>query len=171
VICPLGLTSDLSRFQRPGPIGRRGPYREDAGARTPIAAGKIVLFPALPSGRFRLVQACESAAADGLCWKVFVFDRDVGRLSEAVAGKYGPDRWLSWSPGEQHVALVSRNEGASSIHVAEATSGRSLAFPGHASNENWLVQPATLAWTGPRSFPVTAARCAGCPAARQVIRF
>jgi hypothetical protein len=117
------------------------------------------------------VQACESAGADGLCWKVFVFDRDVGRLSEGVAGKYGPDRWLSWSPDEQHVALVSRSEGASWIHVVEAMSGRSLAFPGHASNENWLVQPATLAWTGPRSFAVTVARCVGCPTARVEIRF
>jgi hypothetical protein len=130
-----------------------------------------VLFPVSPSGRFRIVLACESAGADGLCWKALVFDRDVGRLSEAVAGKYGPDRWLSWSPDERHAALVSRSEGASWIHVVEATSGRSLAFPGPASNENWLVQPATLAWTGPRSFTVTVVRCAGCPTARQEIRF
>jgi hypothetical protein len=146
-------------------------YRQDAGGSTAIAAGKVVLFPPSPSGRFRILQACESAAADALCWKVFVLDRTTDRLDEAVAGKYGPDRRQSWSPDERHVALVSRTDGASWIHVVEAASGRSIAFPGDAAGETWQVRPETLAWTGPRSLTVTAARCPGCAAAAQDIRF
>ena len=146
-------------------------YRQDGGAARAVAAGRVVLFPASPSGRFRVVQACESAATDGLCWKVFVFDRETGRLSDAAAGKYGPERWLNWSPDERHAVLVSRNDGASWLHVVESASGRSLAFPRDGSGENWQLQPETLAWTGARSFTVTVARCADCAPAREAVRF
>lgn len=146
-------------------------YRQDANGITPVPAAQVVLFPPSPSGRYRILQACESADSGGLCWKVFVFDREAGQLKEAVAGKYGPDRWVSWSPDQQHVALVSRNEGASWIHVVEAPSGKSVSFPDDASNENWQIQPETLKWTGPRSFTVTVVRCTGCAAKTETIQF
>ena len=146
-------------------------YRQDASGNTPVVAGQVVLFPPSPSGRYRILQACEGTASDALCWKVFVFDRESGQLREAVAGKYGPDRWVSWSPDEQHAALVSRNEGASWVHAVEAASGQSVAFPDSASNENWQIQPETLAWTGPRSFTVMVVRCTGCAAARETIQY
>ena len=104
-------------------------YRQDASGNAAVAAGQVVLFPPSPSGRFRILQACESAGADALCWKVFVFDREAGQLKEAVAGKYGPDRWVSWSPDEQHAALVSRNEGAAWVHVVEAAKRPVGCFP------------------------------------------
>ena len=88
-----------------------------------------------------------------------------------MAGKYGPDRWVSWGPDEQHAALVSRNEGASWIHLVEAASGKSVAFPDDASTENWQIQPETLAWTGPRSFTVMVVRCSGCAAKQETIQF
>jgi len=146
-------------------------YRQDANGNTAVPAGQVVLFPPSPSGRYRILQACESTGADALCWKVFVFDRKAGQLKEAVAGKYGPDRWASWSPDEQHVALVSRNEGAAWVHVVKAPSGQSVAFPDDASNENWQIQPDTLAWTGPRSFTVMVVRCTGCAAKQETITF
>ena len=146
-------------------------YRQDANGNTAVPAGQVVLFPPSPSGRYRILQACESTGADALCWKVFVFDRKAGQLKEAVAGKYGPDRWVSWSPDEQHAALVSRNEGASWVHVVKAPNGKSVAFPDDASNENWQIQPETLAWTGPRSFTVMVVRCTGCAAKQETIRF
>jgi hypothetical protein len=146
-------------------------YRQDASGNTAVAAGQVVLFPPSPSGRYRILQACEGAGADALCWKVFVFDREAGQLMEAVAGKYGPERWVSWSADEQHAALVSRNEGASWVHAVEAASGRSVAFPDDASNENWQIQQETLAWTGPRSFTVMVVRCTGCAAAKETIQF
>lgn len=145
-------------------------YRQDGGGAISIAAGKVVLFPASPSGRFRIVQACENAAG-GLCWKVLVFDRETGRLSDAAAGKYGPERWLSWSPDERHAVLVSRSDGASWLHVVESASGRSVALPRDGSGENWQLRPETLAWTGLRSFTVTVARCMGCTPAREEMRF
>ena len=146
-------------------------YRQDANGNTAVPAGQVVLFPPSPSGRYRILQACESTGPDALCWKVFVFDRKAGQLKEAVAGKYGPDHWVSWSPDEQHAALVSRNEGASWVHVVKAPSGQSVAFPDDASNENWQIQPDTLAWTGPRSFTVMVVRCTGCAAKQETIRF
>lgn len=146
-------------------------YQQNADGSTPVGAGKVVLFPASPSGRFRILQACETAEADALCWKVFVFDREAGPLREVAAGKYGPDRWQSWAPDEQHVALVSRNERASWIHVVETPGGRSQAFPGDDVRENWALQPETLAWQDPRRFTVMVARCATCAAAPMEIRF
>ena len=146
-------------------------YRQDASGTAAVAAEQVVLFPPSPSGRFRILQACEGAGADAMCWKVFVFDREAGQLKEAVAGKYGPDRWVRWSQDEQHAVLVSRNEGAAWIHVVETASGKSVAFPDDASTENWQIQPDTLAWTGPRSFTVTVTRCTGCAAKQETITF
>jgi hypothetical protein len=146
-------------------------YEESAAGTTAIAAGKVVLFPPSPNGRFRVLQACEGAGADGMCWKVFVYDLGSARLSEAAAGKYGPERWISWSPDERHAALVSRNEGASWLHLVETASGRAVTVPDAAAGENWQIRPETFAWTGPRSFVVTAARCPGCPEAREGFSF
>ena len=146
-------------------------YRQDASGNAAVAAGQVVLFPPSPSGRYRILQACEGTGADAMCWKVFVFHREAGQLKEAVAGKYGPDRWVSWSADEQHAVLVSRNEGAAWIHVVKAASGKSVAFPDDASNENWQIQPETLAWTGPRSFTVMVVRCTGCAAKQETIKF
>jgi len=114
-------------------------YRQDANGNTAVPAGQVVLFPPSPSGRYRILQACESTGADALCWKVFVFDRKAGQLKEAVAGKYGPDRWVRWSQDEQHAVLVSRNEGAAWIHVVDTASGKSVAYPDDASTENWQI--------------------------------
>ena len=146
-------------------------YRQDASGNVAVAAGQVVLFPPSPSGRFRILQACEGAEADAMCWTVFVFDRQAGQLKEAVAGKYGPDRWVRWSQNEQHAVLVSRNEGAAWIHVVDTASGKSVAYPDAASTENWQIQPDTLAWTGPRSFTVTITRCTGCAAKQETITF
>lgn len=138
---------------------------------TPIPAGKAVLFPASPDGRFRVVQACEGPKPTALCWSVFVLDEETRRLHETTAGKYGPQEWQSWSPDRQHVALLSTTEGSWWLHVIEATSGESHAFPGYTTGESWYARPENITWTGPRTLTATVVRCEGCVAVEEQIQF
>jgi hypothetical protein len=146
-------------------------YEDTASGKKPIAAGRVVLFPASPSGRFRVVQACDKAGPDALCWTVRLFDRETGRFHNISAGKYGPTRWQSWSSDERHLVLADSNEGAWRLHVIDAADGTSRTFPSEASNENWTVRRETLAWTGPRSFRVVVKTCERCPARGKRVHF
>ncbi|WP_137392212.1 hypothetical protein [Rhodoligotrophos defluvii] len=146
-------------------------FVEDASGTRPVAARKVVLFPPSPSGRFRVIQACDGEGSDALCWSVFAMDAKRARLHKIQAGHYGPLPWQSWSPTEQHVVLASSEEGAWWLHVVEPASGRSRSFPDEAAQVDWTVEPKTLAWTGPRSFTVVARTCGRCPPVRQEIRF
>jgi hypothetical protein len=136
----------------------------------PEGARQVILFPPAPGGRYRVLQACDGATADALCWSVYVFDAKAGRVRQAYGGKYGPDRWQSWSPDGQRVVLASHGGGASWLHVIDPASGKTRSFPGDKAQENWRIQPETLKWTGTRSFTVMVQGCATCPARRQTIR-
>ncbi|KXF77974.1 hypothetical protein ATN84_24495 [Paramesorhizobium deserti] len=146
-------------------------YEDSGGGQKAIAARQMMLFPPSPSGRFRIVQACDGTGADALCWQTLVLDRDKAKLQNIFAGRYGPEQWQSWSPDEQHVALVNKSEEASWLHVIDPESGNSQDFPGDDSTENWTIEPQTLRWTGPRSFTVTVKTCEQCVAARKEIAF
>ncbi|MBB2973138.1 hypothetical protein [Mesorhizobium sp. RMAD-H1] len=145
-------------------------YVDDGSGQKAVPAGKTVLFPPSPSGRFRIVQACEGTGADALCWQTLAFDQENAALQNTFAGRYGPEHWQSWAPDEQHVVLMNTDEGASWLHVIDPASGKSRDFPGDDATENWTIDPHTLTWTGPHSFSVTVKTCAQCPTAQKEIR-
>jgi hypothetical protein len=141
------------------------------GATTPEGARQVILFPPAADGRYRVLQACDGTTASALCWSVYVFDAKAGRVRQAYGGKYGPDRWQSWSPDGQRVVLASHGGGASWLHVIDPASGKTRSFPGDKAQENWRIQPETLKWTGARSFTVMVQTCPACDARRRTIRF
>jgi len=161
------LLKDKRRLADPLAAG----YEEGTRGRRAIAARKVVLFPPSPSGRFRILQACDGLGSDALCWSVFAADGKRHILKKAYAGHYGPLHWQSWSADETHAVLASRSEGASWLHVVDMTSGKSRSFPDETAQVNWTIEPETLRWTGARSFVVTAKTCAECPREQQEIRF
>jgi hypothetical protein len=146
-------------------------YEDGGGARVPIGAKQVVVFPPSPTGRFRVLQACDGTGISALCWSVFAFDTKTGRLRQVDGGKYGPDRWQSWSPDGQRVVLASHGEGAAWLHVVDPASGKTRNFPGNKSKENWTIQPESLKWIGARSFTVTVKTCQTCEARRKTIQF
>ncbi|ANN76452.1 TolB family protein [Bordetella flabilis] len=146
-------------------------YVQGPGGAAPVGARQVILFPPAPGGQYRVLQACDGTTASALCWSVFVFDARAGRVRQAYGGKYGPDRWQSWSPDGQRVVLASQGGGASWLHVIDPASGKTRSFPGDKARENWRIQPETLKWTGTRSFTVMVQTCATCDARRRNIRF
>ncbi|MDQ7246122.1 hypothetical protein [Dongia sedimenti] len=166
--CGIALESDGSlSFD-----GRRTPpiivsYQEGANGRTALPAQQVILFPPSPEKGFRIVQACEAAEANSLCWAVRLLNPRNAALHEIGAGKYGPSHWVRWSPTEHRVALISRNEGAEWLHVVDTASGATTTYPAEAENANWLIDRTSFAWAGDNAFTVKIRTCETCaPAAR-----
>jgi hypothetical protein len=152
--------------------GRRTPpivvsYQEGASGQVAVPAQQVILFPPASRNGFRIVQACEAAEADSLCWAVRLLDPRSAALHEITAGKYGPSHWVRWSPQERRVALISRNEGAEWLHVVDTASGATATYPGGGENANWQIDRDSFAWTGDDAFTVKVRTCEGCaPEAR-----
>jgi hypothetical protein len=147
--------------------GRRTPpiivsYQEGADGRIALPARKAVLFPPSPRNRLRVVQACEAAEVDSLCWATRLMDPSSASLHEVVAGKYGPSHWIRWSPEERRVALISRNEGAEWLHVIDSATGAARTYPGETENANWQIDRDSFAWTGDEVFTVKVKACETC---------
>jgi len=146
--------------------GRRTPpitvsYEEGANGKVAIPPRAIVLFPPSPNG-LRVVQACETADANSLCWAVRLLDPKGNTLHEIAAGKYGPSHWIRWSPAERRVALISRNEGAEWLHIVDTATGAATAFPGDSENANWKIDRESFAWTSEDAFSVAVKTCESC---------
>jgi len=161
--CGIGLQADGSLSLD----GRRTPpiivsYQEGVDGRIALPAQQAILFPPSPQQGFRVVQGCEAADTNSLCWAVRLLDTSSATLKEIAAGKYGPTHWVSWSPAERHVALLSRNEGAEWLHLVDTTTGATATYPDAAENANWLIDRESFAWSGPDGFTVEIRRCAGC---------
>jgi len=161
--CGIALEADGSLAME----SRRTPpiiasYQEGATAQIAIPAREIILFPPSPQNGFRIIQACETADANSLCWAVRLLYPKTATLHEIAAGKYGPAHWVRWSPQEQRVALISRNEGAEWLHVIDTATGAGTTYPGEAENANWQIDRDGFAWTGDGAFNVKVKTCKDC---------
>ncbi len=147
--------------------GRRTPpivvsYQENADGRVALPAQQVVLFPPAPRNGYRVVQACEAADANSLCWAARLVDPDGPILHEIAAGKYGPSHWIRWSPRERRVALISRNEGAEWLHVIDTATGAATTYPAESENANWQIDRESFAWAGDDAFTVKIKACESC---------
>jgi hypothetical protein len=161
--CGIALESDGSLTID----GRRTPpiivsYQEGADGKVSLPAREIVLFPPSPQHGFRVIQACEAAEANSLCWATRLLDPKTAALHEIVAGKYGPSHWISWSPAERRVALISRNEGAEWLSVIDTATGAATTYPAESENVNWLIDRESFAWTGDDAFRLMVKTCETC---------
>jgi Tol biopolymer transport system component len=137
-------------------------YQQGADGDVAIPARKLILFPAAPQSGRRIIQACEDEAAESLCWAVRLVKPTSGVLQNVVAGKYGPERWLSWSPNERHVALFSQSEGAQWLYIVDTATGSTLTYPDASENANWQIDRGSFAWTGDDAFTVKVKSCEAC---------
>jgi hypothetical protein len=137
-------------------------HQQTANGDVAIAAQKLILYPPARQGGFRIIQACEDVTENSLCWAVRLLNLRTGALQEIAAGKYGPDRWIRWSPAERRVALISRNEGAEWLHIVDTATGATTAYPGESENANWTIDRESFAWTGDDAFTVKIKTCETC---------
>ncbi|WP_274424554.1 hypothetical protein [Chelativorans sp. YIM 93263] len=146
-------------------------YEDDGSAQKPIAAGQAILFPPSPSGRFRIVQACDGTGANALCWSVLLLDAEEEEFRKSLAGHYGPERWQSWGPEGRFVALTNSEEGARWLYMIEAESGESHAFPPFDLQENWTIDLQSLRWIKPGSLTVKVKTCETCAVEDKMLQF
>jgi hypothetical protein len=137
-------------------------YQEGADGQVALPAREVVLFPPSPRQGLRVIQACESPDANSLCWATRLLDPKKATLHEITAGKYGPSHWIRWSPDERHVALISRNEGAEWLHIADTATGAATTYPAENEEANWLIDRASFAWTGADAFSLSVRTCETC---------
>ncbi len=137
-------------------------YRQDASGQVEIPAQKLTLFPAAPQSGLRIIQACETTDPDSLCWAVRLMNPATGSLQNVVAGKYGPEHWIRWSPQERHVALFSQSEGAQWLYIVDTATGTTRTYPDASENANWQIDRESFAWTGDDAFTVTLKSCEAC---------
>ena len=137
-------------------------YRQDATGQVGIPAKKLILFPPASQSGLRIIRACEDTDANSICWAVSLLNPTTGILQNVVAGKYGPEQWLAWSPQERRVALISRNEGAEWLYIVNAATGTTATYPDASENANWQIDRQSFAWTGDDSFSVKVKSCEAC---------
>jgi hypothetical protein len=137
-------------------------YQEGADGQVALPAREVVLFPPSPGQGLRVIQACESPDANSLCWATRLLDPKSATLHEITAGKYGPSHWISWSPQERRVALVSRNEGAEWLNIIDTTTGATTTYPSESENVNWQIDRQSFAWTSDDAFSLKVKTCETC---------
>jgi hypothetical protein len=142
-------------------------YQEGIGGQIANPAREIILFPPAPQSGLRIVQACETADPDSLCWAVRLLDPKTAALKDVAAGKYGPAHWISWAPKERRTALISHNEGAEWLHVVDTESGTVTTYPDVSENANWQIDRDSFAWNGDNDLTLKVKTCETCaPEAR-----
>jgi hypothetical protein len=137
-------------------------YEQNASGQTAIPAKRLILFPPAPKSGSRILQACDGLDSSSLCWAVRLMRPAGDALLEIGAGKYGPQRWISWSPEEHRVALLSSTEGFDWLHVIETDDGTTRLFPNADENANWIIDRATFTWHGDDAFSVEVKECESC---------
>lgn len=115
-------------------------------------AQQLILSEPSPSGRFNVFKACENSTAEaGLCWAVFLVDRDAGKVQQISIAKYGGQDWVQWSPDERYAVFTESMEGVSWFIVLDLQTGESKMF-------DYTATPADLSsftWVSDRTFQTT----------------
>lgn len=74
---------------------------------------RLIVSPPSPSGRFNVVKGCEEPTDDaGLCWAVFLVDRQTQTAEKIDIAKYGGRNWVQWSADERYAVFAELLEGS-----------------------------------------------------------
>ncbi|MBD2082505.1 hypothetical protein [Leptolyngbya sp. FACHB-17] len=72
----------------------------------------LIVSDPSPSGRFNIVKGCEEPTDDvGLCWAVFLVDRQAKIAKKVGIAKYGGQDWVQWSSDERYAVFAESMEG------------------------------------------------------------
>ena len=70
-------------------------------------AQRLIVSDPSPSGRFNVVKACEGTTDEsGLCWAVFLVDRQSKTAEKISIAKYGGQNWVQWSGDERYAVFT-----------------------------------------------------------------
>ena len=75
-------------------------------------AQRLIVSDPSPSSRFNIVKACEGTTNEsGLCWSVFLVDRQSATAKKIDIAKYGGQNWVQWSADERYALFAESTEG------------------------------------------------------------
>lgn len=112
-------------------------------------AGHLLLSDPSPSGRFRVVKACErSINESGLCWSVFLVDRQAQTAQKIDVAKYGGQNWVQWSADERYAVFAESMEGVTWFVVLDSQTGKTKMFDQTATTADL----SSFTWEGDRTF-------------------
>jgi hypothetical protein len=130
-----GQSTDSLKFEKDGTLRDRGKvlleqipvsYSSDGSV---SYASSLVVSPPSPVGDFTLIKACDREPEGlGLCWAVFLLDRQQGTARQTQAGKYGPEQWVQWSKDRRYAVLASTTDRNWWLHAIDLQSGDSSSF-------------------------------------------
>jgi hypothetical protein len=77
-------------------------------------AQRLIVSDPSPSGRFNIVKACEGTTnGSGLCWSVYLVNRQSETAQRVDIAKYGGLNWVQWTADERYSLFAESMEGVS----------------------------------------------------------
>lgn len=113
--------------------------------KAPAERQSLLIFPSSPNERFVVVAGCYVACA----WP-FLVDRQERIATAFEAGKYGPDKWVSWSRDDRHGLLINSNDDVSWLHSLDVSSRRVNKLPPGSSSI--IINKNSVQWISSNSF-------------------
>lgn len=112
-------------------------------------AQRLIVSDPSPSGRFNVVKACEGTTNEsGLCWSVFLVDRQSQTAKKISIAKYGGQNWVQWSADERYAVFAESMEGVSWFVVLDLQTGESKMFDQTSATANL----SSFTWLDDRTF-------------------
>lgn len=112
-------------------------------------AQRLIISDPSPSGRFNIVKACEGTTNEsGLCWSVYLVDRQAETARKVDIAKYGGLNWVQWTGDEQYALFAESMEGVSWFVALDLQTRESKMFEQTAATADL----SSFKWTGERTF-------------------
>lgn len=112
-------------------------------------AQRLIISDPSPSGRFNIVKACEGTTNEsGLCWSVYLVDRQAETAQKVDIAKYGGLNWVQWTADERYALFAESMEGVSWFVALDLQTKESKMFEQTAATADL----SSFKWTGDRTF-------------------
>ena len=114
-------------------------------------AQRLLVSDPSPSDRFDVVKACESPTNEsGLCWSVFLVDRQLKTAQKVDVAKYGGQDWVQWSADERYAVLAESTEGVTFFVALDLQTSKSRMF----EQTSATADLSSFRWIDNRTFQV-----------------
>ncbi|MBD2088352.1 hypothetical protein H6F67_00480 [Microcoleus sp. FACHB-1515] len=112
-------------------------------------AQRLIISDSSPSGRFNIVKACEGTTNEsGLCWSLYLVDRQSETAQKIDIAKYGGLNWVQWTSDERYALFVESMEGVSWFVALDLQTGESKMFEQTAATADL----SSFKWIDDRTF-------------------
>lgn len=134
-------------------------------------AQRLIVSNPSPSGRFSIVKACEEKTNEsGLCWAVFLVDRQAQSAQRISISKYGGQEWVQWTTDEHYAVFSESMEGSTWFTVLNLQTRETKTFEDYTAA---VADLSSFRWTSNRTFQInfscgTQANCTEKPVQRDI---